>query len=201
MGSREIIGGVLCLGLCATVGFAACRGPQPGPPPPTTATPTGQPQPIASVTPPPSATVAPAPVDTVAVGVSAARACTAPTSRIANRPDGGLVFVNAWRRQDAGNIDRLQGVVEAISASDTAFRCCFDVWQREHPAEEGKLMLEMELTPEGKVDRAEIDAERSSVDDVVTRRCVVEVARSLTYPPSPSDRTTLVEYPFVIAAE
>jgi hypothetical protein len=132
--------------------------------------------------------------------VSAARACTEPTSAITNIPDGGVVFVNAWRRQDAGNIDRLQAVVDVLTGNAEAFRCCFDVWTAEHADQGGKLMLEMTLNPDGSVEKAEVDTTRSTIDGTVTKACVLAVAKSLDYPESPSKRTTLVEYPFAVRA-
>ncbi len=142
----------------------------------------------------------PAPIDRLAEAVAAARNCDAPSSRIINQTDGGLVFINAWRRQDAGNIDRLQGVVSAIQGQSDTFRCCFDSWTSAHPNKQGKMMLNLELGAEGAVKSASIDDTRSDIDNAVARACVVAVAKDASYPASPSNSATLVEYPFVVSA-
>src|SRR5690606_25446571 len=92
---RTIIGGVLGLAMTTTAAFTACRGPTPEPVPTPTGSTTSAPLASTTAAPPPATGTAsaPAPVDTVAAAVAKARACTAPSSRITNPPDGGQVFV------------------------------------------------------------------------------------------------------------
>lgn len=210
MHARNLTGGLIAVALCLTVGFVACRRPsEPSRPTalgPRSTVPTaslawtpGVPaaQPAASVT-EASPDAGPAPVDPAATAISRARACGAPLSVIANQPDGGTVFNNAMTAADAGHIDRTAGVLEAIAGQSVAMRCCFDVWGGEHPTKEGRLLLRLTLASDGTVQTAEVDATRTDIVDPITVRCVLEVARSTSYPVSPTGKETIVEYPFVV---
>ena len=198
MTGRGILGALLSLSLGITAMFAACREPRPRVTTPQQAGSHVPSRTVGSSTSAPVSTTDAAAPDALAAKVAAARTCTAPSAKILNEPDGGVVFVNAWHRKDAGNLDRLEGVVSAISGARDRFRCCFDAWTPASPGEQGHLMLTMELDPKGKVENASVDAKRSTVSDPITIGCVLEVSRTLTYPASPKDRSTLVEYPFVI---
>ncbi len=129
--------------------------------------------------------------------VAAARACSAPISVITNRPDGGVVFNNAMTSADAGSIDRGQAVIDAVAAHTDAFRCCFDAWFRNHDGREARVMLKVELAPDGTVANTTTDPERSTASDEVVLGCVAAVAGDITYPTSPSGQATMVEYPLV----
>jgi hypothetical protein len=134
----------------------------------------------------------------IAQAAEAAKTCSSPAAIWANQPDGGVVFVNAWHRRDAGNIDRLQGVVDALGTEADKFRCCFGGWVTDGPSGDGKLLLELEIDADGQVTAAAIDSARTDVDNVITRACVISVARAVRYPESPSGVATQVEYPFVM---
>ncbi len=200
---RELIGMGLATGLLTTLTFVACRDartPAPRPIASASATATSStsltPSPVVQPTAAPSAAG-----DPLETAVAAAKSCDTPTSRWTNRPDGGVVFVNAWHRKDAGNIDRLEGVVGTLGAASDQFRCCFDAWaSAQTPGANGKLMLTLELSKDGAVHAAAVDAKRTDIDDPVTRGCVTSVAKDLTFPKSPSDAETLVEFPFVVQA-
>ncbi len=209
MKHRAIVGSALALGLVATVGFVACRGgahPHGAhgnmevAPHATAIAPSALPAASAAVATPGSAAPGEAPGEQLAAQVAAAKACAQPETRITNPPDGGVVFVNAWHRRDAGNIDRLQGVVDTLAEKSDVFRCCFDAWGREHPGSDGSLLLKIELAPDGTVETASVADDRSTIDHIVTRACVVDVAGSLSYPASPSNNATMVEFPFAVRA-
>lgn len=202
MDARALWGAGLATALTASAAFAACGSPQPHPALAPSAAASAAPSMLGSgvVAQAPSASASAAPPATaLAAAVAAARACHSPTTQIVNPPDGGVVFNNAMHRKDAGNIDRLQGVVDAVSANANSFRCCFDVWAAAHPATQGTLLLALELGADGAVKEARVDTQRSTVAEEVTVACVLEVAKATAYPPSPAGHDTLVEYPFVVA--
>lgn len=191
----------------ATIGItsaAACSASRTGatspPPTTTTATPlasaTGSAAPVASAT-----ATAPSlsPEQKLAVIVEAARRCEKPTATITNKPsEDGIVFNNAQTDPDAGYIDRLAKIVATVRET-SAYRCCFDAWQAEHPDEELGVMLQLTLDPEGRVKEAGVDADRTSTDDELLLACLGAVARGSVFPPSPTGKDTLVDYPFAVA--
>ncbi len=130
----------------------------------------------------------------------AAQGCPQPSSAITNHPDGGVVFNNAMTSADAGFIDRMQKVVEALADRGDRFRCCFDLWQPPRtPNEPMRIMLVVVLEPNGDVRTATVDESHTTVRDEDMFWCIAEVARTTTYPASPTGKPTIVEYPFDVS--
>jgi hypothetical protein len=186
----------------ATAAFVACASGSGSVPPP------GRPA-AAAPTPPPGHGPAPAsstgsePADAghdLAMAVAEARRCDTPRATIRNHPNGGAVFNNAMTGEDAGSIDRMAGVVQALAGRVDAFRCCFDHWLAAHQASEVQIMLQVALDPNGAVESAAVDPSRSSGGDEVLGGCLAAIASETTFPPSPRGTPTLVEYPFDVAA-
>ena len=205
---RAIVGSALVAGTITCVGFVACRRPLPPPPPPLS---NGPPQTTAPVVASTATTAtqsgngaadaAPDPEVLFAQEVASARTCSDPVTQILNHPDGGVVFNNAMTSVDAGFIDRTQGVLDALAASASQFRCCFDAYLRANPTEQGRVMLRVVLTGNGKVKGVEVDPTRSTVADRLTSACLVAVANDATYPVSPTGEQTIVEYPFFVGSK
>ena len=202
MGLRAVIGAALMLGSSGVVAFAACRGTTGStrtlPPPPGSAASTP------ATVEPPTASVVPAsdeasPAEQLKAAVAAARGCEAPSSVIVNRPDGGVVFNNAMTSADAGSIDRGQAVIDALVSQTDAFRCCFDAGLGDG-SNEARVLLTLQLAPDGAVTAVTTDPARSTLKDDVALACLTTVAGEIAYPPSPSDQPTVVEYPLVARA-
>jgi len=188
------------LGLaCATLGFAACSSgstpPQPPPPPdavaasPTPATP-GAPPPVA-----PNATPSkPTP--------RTAADCKALISDITNDPPAGAVALNnAQTARDAGATDRLEALTDLIKSKRDAFRCCFDVWAKDHPGAQGSVRLVLKLKPDGAVTSVGFDDAPNRVNAPEVEGCISDLANSLKYPASPSGKETKFRYPFDFRAK
>lgn len=204
MRARWLVGLGIGATLIATIGFVACAsGPSSDPQPtrPAAATTSGSaPVTPASTTTPAGATPDDAGADVdLASAIEKARRCEAPRSAIRNHPDGGTVFNNAMFSEDAGSIDRMQDVIEAIAGRADAFRCCFDHWLSANEAGELRVMLQVAIDPNGTVESASLDPARSSGGDAILSGCLAAVARDIAFPPSPSGSPTLVEYPFDVA--
>lgn len=174
--------------------FAACSGgqePSPGTPlPPTeiaTATPSGSP--VAAPT-----------YATPTTGAASAKPGaegTPPRSDLVNEPpDGGVVLNNAMGAGDGATSDRLQPLIDVIKAHRDGFRRCFDARTDTSPGAKGRVVMTFNLTPEGKLEVAGVDAAQSTfaAPDVVA--CMTNFAKSLTYPASPRGKFTRFTYPF-----
>lgn len=184
----------------AAVAVVACAsGPSSDPIPgrPASAAP-----PPATTAAPPTAPAEPAPdADTrLADAIDAARRCEAPRSTIRNHPEGGRIFNNAMTGEEAGSLDRLEAIVEALAGRADAFRCCFDHWMAAQEASEVHVLLQVALDPNGAVESVTVDPARSSGGDEILTGCLAAVATETTFPPSPRGTPTLVEYPFDVAA-
>ena len=200
MGLRAIIGAAIVLGSGGVLAFAACSGKKPLHPSPAASESTPapiEPQPTSPVG--TSATTS-SPQERLEAAVATVRACQTPAALITNRPESGVVFNNAMTSADAGSIDRGQAVIDALGSQTEAFRCCFDAWFANHRDDEQRVMLLVELAPDGSVKTARADPKRSTIDDDVVLACLAAVAGDVSYPTSPSDQPTVVEYPLVARA-
>jgi hypothetical protein len=176
----------------AAATFAACGGGSP------TAT-----QPSADS----SASLAPAPPAETAVDTAAPAAPAAPSKRptsvadckemlsdITNDPpDAGVVLNNAMTAADAGASDRFRPVADLIRSRREGFRCCFDLWSRKNPGLAGHAVLVINLKGDGTLENASLDDPAPPPE---VGGCILDLAKSLTYPKSPSGKVTKFTYPF-----
>jgi hypothetical protein len=177
--------------------FAACSGGAAPPSPPTG----GGPDPQGSAdlgaspapAPPPPAPAAPIPKKEPQTGAD----CKHLASVITNEPpSGGVVMNNAMTSADAGTSDRFASMVDIVKAKRDAFRCCFDLWGKNHRGGAGKVVAVWTLKPDGALEKIEVDAAKSTLRAPEVDACIVDVAKGLTYPPSPSKKMTTFTYPF-----
>lgn len=124
-------------------------------------------------------------------------ACAAiPAEVVTDAPDAGVVMNNAQTAADAGKSDRFTPVNDIIKSKRKSFRCCFDIWAKTHPGQPGKVNFAFELSPDGTLKSASVKKEESAPMATEIEPCMVEVAKSLTFPKSPSGRDTRFSYPF-----
>jgi hypothetical protein len=181
---------VIFLGLCAvTAAFSACA---------VSATPQGPPP---DFNPPPTAGAS---TSTAAATAEAAKPkpapkspadCKAMLSDITNEPPANAVALNnAQTSADAGATDRLEPLTELIRSKRDSFRCCFDVWAKDHPGTAGSVKMVLKLKADGTVTSVDFEDTQNRVADV--EPCIGEMAKSLPYPRSPSGKETKFRYPF-----
>jgi hypothetical protein len=180
--------------------FVACSGGSSAPPatsgdaPPATAAATAvttTDAPTGSA-PDPTATAAPL------TGADACLAQADPSSPDAPMPDGGLPTINAGA-SDAGS-DRIQSIYEVVQKKRPAFRCCFDLWGAQNPGQTGTVSVKLDLKPDGSVRGVEVVEAASSVKAQEVRTCMLDVAKKLSYPKSPSGKDTTYTHPFEFKA-
>jgi hypothetical protein len=190
--------------LAALLSFAACTSglPPPSRDPPE---PESAPDPVATAAAPqgpathaePAAPAAPPAADRLRTAAD----CREIAADIVNdAPDGGVVMNNATTAADAGASDRMRPLIELVRGHRDGFRCCFDLWAKDHPGEGGKVVLTLALQPDGALKSAEVDASRSDVRAPEVTSCIVDLARSLTYPISPSGKETVYSHEFQFKA-
>jgi hypothetical protein len=197
---------VAILGIPLVVTFAACAGGN-GNASDTTTTDAKKDEPAEvrkdepkTDTPSQIATAEVKPASTAAVArtepMTAAECAQIPAEAVTDSPDAGVVMNNAQTAADAGKSDRFTPVNELIKSRRKAFRCCFDIWAKTHPGQPGKALFAVELSPDGRLKTASIKREDSAPMASEIEPCIVEVAKTITFPKSPSGRDTLFTYPF-----
>jgi hypothetical protein len=184
---------VIFLGLaCATLGFAACSsGSTPPQPPSSPDAVSTAPAPEAA----PAVTVPDAPK--VKAAPKTAADCKVLVSEITNDPPAGAVALNnAQTAKDAGATDRLEPLTDLIKSKRDAFRCCFDVWAKDHAGAQGSMRIVLKLKADGSVISVDFDDVPNRVNAPEVEGCISDLAKSLTYPASPSGKETKFRYPF-----
>lgn len=128
--------------------------------------------------------------------------CTAIATDITNDPplDAGVAMNNATTAGDAGGSDRLVSVMEVIQKHRDGFRCCFDLWGKDHVGEEAKIALVLEMDPAGKLTKASFKEAETDLKDKDVEACMTEVAKKQTFPASPSGKETTYTHRFVFKA-
>lgn len=182
------------LGLVAAAfGFAACAGGSapPGAPP----APEGSASAVAT------STTAPLPLAPVEVGKKppprTPADCKELVSEITNDPPAnGVPLNNAMTAKDAGASDRLEALTSLIRSKRDGFRCCFDIYARTHAGAQGGMNMTVELKADGTVINVSFVDAPNRVSAPEVEACMIDLAKGLGYPRSPSGKETKFTYPF-----
>jgi hypothetical protein len=187
--------------LLAVAGFAACAGGQ-APPSPSPSTPgsvmvEGSPTPTAVAS---LATSAPLIDPPKKPPPQSAADCKQALSDVVNVPPAsGVVMNNAMTAGDAGPADRFQAMTELMKSKNDAFRCCFDLWSKNHKDQAGReipLKLVINLKPDGTLVSSSLDASASQLDDAEVTSCMLDLTKAMSYPRSPKGMDTKFTYTF-----
>jgi hypothetical protein len=175
--------------------FAACTGsPPPQPPPAGTDAPTSAPP--GTETPPPATGAQTSPPAAKKQPETVAD-CKQILSEITNEPPAsGVPMNNATTAADAGASDRFAPMIELMKQKRDGFRCCFDIWAKKNPGASGRVMFVISMDPDGKLKKAFVKQDASGIHAPEVEACMVDLAKTLTYPKSPSGKETEYTHPF-----
>ncbi len=167
--------------------FAACSsGPTPPPSGPDAPTATAvQTTTVAPITPPPPK-----------ASPKTAADCKNLVSEITNDPPAGVALNNAQSAKDAGASDRLEPLTDLIKSRRDGFRCCFDIWAKDHAGAQGAVKMVVKLKPDGSVISVDFDDTPNRVAAPEVESCIGDLAKSLPFPRSPAGKETKFTYPF-----
>ena len=128
------------------------------------------------------------------------QACVA-TPAVQATCEGLGVMQNGGAPGDAGPSGRLQSVCDLVKSHRDAFRCCFDLWSKDHPGVAAKVTVSLELSHEGTLKAMELDKAKSSLTEPGFEKCMAAVAGSLKYPESPTGKLTRYSHAFDFKAK
>lgn len=103
---------------------------------------------------------------------------------------------NAMTEKDAGGGGRLEPLAALIKSRRDGFRCCFDRYAKAHAGAAGAVKMVLDLKPDGAVKNVSFADTPNRVRAPEVESCMSDLARSLTYPRSPSGKETKLTYPF-----
>ncbi len=124
------------------------------------------------------------------VGVVAVIAgCTAATGAAPAQAPAGEAG-----QTEAPDGSRKDALTALIKANRAGFRACFDAWSKDHPGVWGTVVLVLHLN--GKGDLEKVETMTSGFASPEVEECIVAHARTLSYPPLASGKSSRFSYPF-----
>lgn len=90
----------------------------------------------------------------------------------------------------------MEVIAAVVKENRKPVRECFEKAKKELPDLKGDMVIHFVVDPQGKVRKAELNQERSSLKSPVVVDCAVKVVQAIKFPPSSRGMDTTVNYPF-----
>ncbi len=90
----------------------------------------------------------------------------------------------------------MEVIQQLVMENRKPVRECFDKAKKELPDLAGDMTIHFVVDPEGKVKKAELNQERSTVKAPPVVDCAIKVLQGIKFPPSSRGMDTTVNYPF-----
>lgn len=90
----------------------------------------------------------------------------------------------------------MEVIAQVVKDNRKPVRECFEKAKKELPDLKGDMVIHFVVDPEGKVRKAELNQERSTLKSPAVVDCAVKVVLGIKFPPSSRGMDTTVNYPF-----
>ena len=90
----------------------------------------------------------------------------------------------------------MEVIAQIVKENRKPVRDCFEKAKKELPDLKGDMVIHFVVDPEGKVKKAELNQERSTLKSPAVVDCSVKVVLGIKFPPSSRGMDTTVNYPF-----
>jgi hypothetical protein len=90
----------------------------------------------------------------------------------------------------------MEVIAQVVKDNRKPVRECFDKAKKELPDLKGDMVIHFVVGPEGKVKKAELNVERSTIKSPTVVDCSVKIILGIKFPPSSRGMDTTVNYPF-----
>lgn len=87
-------------------------------------------------------------------------------------------------------------IAAVVKENRKPVRDCFEKAKKELPDLKGDMVIHFVVDPEGKVKKAELNQERSTLKSPAVVDCSLKVIQAIKFPPSSRGMDTTVNYPF-----
>ncbi len=87
-------------------------------------------------------------------------------------------------------------IAKVVKDNRQPVRDCYDKAQKDLPSLKGDMVIFFVLDPEGKVKKAELNQQASTLKSPAVVNCAIKVIKGLTFPPSSRGMETTANYPF-----
>jgi hypothetical protein len=90
----------------------------------------------------------------------------------------------------------MEVVAQVIKDNRKPVRDCFDKAKKDLPDLKGDMVIHFVIDPDGKVKKADLNQERSTIKSPAVVDCSIKVIQGIKFPPSSRGMDTTVNYPF-----
>ena len=90
----------------------------------------------------------------------------------------------------------MEVIAQIVKDNRKPVRECFDKAKKELPDLKGDMTIHFVVDPDGKVKKAELNQERSTIKSPAVVDCSIKVITGIKFPPSSRGMDTTVNYPF-----
>jgi outer membrane biosynthesis protein TonB len=90
----------------------------------------------------------------------------------------------------------MEVIAQIVKDNRKPVRDCFDKAKKDLPDLKGDMVIHFVVDPEGKVKKAELNQERSTIKSPVVVDCSIKILQGIKFPPSSRGMDTTVNYPF-----
>jgi TonB family protein len=90
----------------------------------------------------------------------------------------------------------MEVIAQIVKDNRKPVRECFDKAKKDIPDLAGDMTIHFVVDPDGKVKKAELNQERSTLKSPAVVDCAVKVIQAIKFPPSSRGMDTTVNYPF-----
>jgi hypothetical protein len=90
----------------------------------------------------------------------------------------------------------MEVIAQVIKDNRKGVRDCFDKAKKDLPDLKGDMVIHFVIDPDGKVKKADLNQERSTLKSPAVVDCSIKVLQAIKFPPSSRGMDTTVNYPF-----
>jgi hypothetical protein len=90
----------------------------------------------------------------------------------------------------------MEVIAQVVKENRKPVRECFDKAKKDLPDLKGDMVIHFVVDPEGKVKKADLNQERSTLKSPAVVDCAIKVIVGIKFPPSSRGMDTTVNYPF-----
>lgn len=144
-----------------------------------------------------------APADAAPAGATDAPAADKPaTDKPAAGADEGAWAGEAEAKSSKAPADgktetrTMEVIAQIVKDNRKPVRECFDKAKKDLPDLKGDMVIHFVVDPDGKVKKAELNQERSTIKSPAVVDCSIKIIQGIKFPPSSRGMDTTVNYPF-----
>ena len=148
------------------------------------------------------------PDDVTAPAVDAPADSGASADKPGDRPAGDGADEGAWAGENEAKTAKgaegsgktetrtMEVIGQVVKENRKPVRECFDKAKKDLPDLKGDMVIHFVVDPDGKVKKADLNQERSTIKSPVVVDCSIKILLGIKFPPSSRGMDTTVNYPF-----